>query len=433
MAQKKSGDLKGARQVTAERMTSAFPMGLRAIARTAAVMAALALPFGMAPMAAAAQEGSLFEPVLRINGSVITRYELDQRILFLKLLRSPGDPEREAMRGLTQDRLASAEAKRFGLKLTREQMAAGMDEFAGRANLTADQLVEALGQAGVQVETFRDFVGNGLIWRELVRGRFLPTTSVSEAEIDRAIANGTKSTAMQLLMSEIILPVQGDPEPQLELARTLRDSIKSEGDFAAAARRHSASPSAGRGGRLDWTPTANLPPAIVQLVLASGADRITEPVSLPNAIAIFQLRDVMEDVSAEGPLVEVEYAEFLLPNTPTVQADAAALAARVDTCKDLYEEARGLPEDRLTVTTKTVPELPGDVGMILAQLDAGEYSLGLSRGNTRVFLMLCSRAPKGEGPIDRNAVREQLISQKLTALSEVYLEELRSEAIIEQP
>ncbi|MFN4131172.1 MAG: peptidylprolyl isomerase, partial [Paracoccaceae bacterium] len=323
---------------------------------------------------------------------------------------------------------------RLGLRLTPAQLTEGMEEFASRADLTAAQFIEALGQAGVSMETFRDFVGNGLKWRDLVRARYAGRFTISEAEIDRAIVGGTVNTATQLLLSEIILPVEGDPEQQQALARQLRAEITTEDGFAAAARRYSASPSAGRGGRLDWTPSSELPQQIVDLVLALGPGQVSEPVTLPNAVAVFQLRDVAEDKTATAPLVELGYAEFLLPNTPTVQAEAAALHARIDTCFDLYAEARGLPEDRLRVETRTVAQLPADVALQLAQLDPGEYSTAITRGGWRVFLMLCSRAPKlEEGTIDRAAVREQLTARRLTLLAEAYLEELRSEAIITTP
>ncbi|MFN4153254.1 MAG: peptidylprolyl isomerase [Paracoccaceae bacterium] len=423
-------DVKGAGTVTTERMTTAFSHILRATA----LVATLASPLTLLPQSVAAQDGSPFQVVLRINDGVITRYEMDQRKLFLKLLRIPGDPEAEALKGLTQDRLAAAQAKRFNLRLTREQLAEGMEEFASRADLSAAQFTEALAQAGVSVETFRDFVGNGLLWRDLVRGRYLGTFSVSEAEIDRAITSGTVNTAMQLLLSEIILPVEGDPEAQHELARQLRAEITTEDGFAAAARRYSASPSAGRGGRLDWTPSSELPAQIVQLVLALGPGQVSAPVTLPNAVAVFQLRDVTEDKTAQAPLVQVEYAEFLMPNTADVQAQAAALHNRIDTCKDLFAEARGLPESQLRVETRTVPELPADVALQLSQLDPGEYSTAITRGGARVFLMLCARGPKlEEGVIDRAAIREQLISRRLTLLADAYLEELRSEAIITTP
>ncbi|WP_103333588.1 peptidylprolyl isomerase [Pseudotabrizicola formosa] len=410
-------------------MTRPFSSLLRVLC----LSAALSVPMVALPHGALAQSGSPFEAVLRVNDSVITRYELEQRKLFLKLLRAPGDPEAEALKGLTQDRLAMAEAKRFNLRLTPEQIAAGMEEFAGRANLTTDQFIEALAQAGVEMETFRDFASNGILWRDLVRGRFAGSFTISDAEIDRAIASGTQNTAMQLLLSEIILPVDGDPEAQQALARQLRAEISTEDGFAAAARRYSASPSAGRGGRLDWTPTSQLPPQIVELVLALGPGQVSEPVTLPNAVAVFQLRDVTEDQTAEAPEVQLEYAQFLLPNTPDVLAQAAALHARIDTCADLQAEARGLPADRLTVQTQPAAAVPGDLALLLAQLDPGEYSAALTRGGARVFLMLCSRAPVVEGGINRESIREQLTSRRLTLLAEAYLEELRSEAIISTP
>lgn len=433
---RKAKDRKQDRQVTAGKMQKRIFGTPRSTAMALLLGGCLALS-PILGRGALAQEtrvsGSPFATVMKINGNVITQYEVDQRKLFLMVLRQPGDPEKEAMRGLIQDRLAAAEARRFGVRLTPEQVSAGMTEFAGRANLSADQLIEALGQTGISAETFRDFVGNGLLWRDIIRGRFASTVSVTEADIDRAIANGAKNTAIQLLLSEIAIPVTGDPEDELALARRLRDEITTEAAFTAAARRYSASPSAGRGGRLDWTPAANLPPQIVQLVLGLGPGKVSDPVTLPNAVMLFQLRDVAEDQSATGPVVEVEYAEFLLPNVEGVQAEATALSNRIDTCKDLYAEARSLPEDRLTVTATTVPDLSREVALELAKLDPGEASTALTRGGYRVYLMLCSRSPKGEGPIDREAIRNNLLSAELVTRAELYLEELRSEAIIETP
>lgn len=423
-------DGKGARPVTAERMTSALSRTLRATA----LIATLATPFATVPHSATAQDGSPFATVMQINDQVITRYELDQRKLFLKLLRVPGDPEKQALEGLLQDRIAADQAKRFGIRLAPEDLAEGMEEFASRAELTSAEFIEALAQAGVSMETFRDFVGNGLIWRDLVRARYAGSFTISDAEIDRAIASGTVNTAVQLLLSEIILPAEGDPEAQQELARQLRAEISTEDGFAAAARRYSASPSAGRGGRLDWTPSSELPAQIVELVLALGPGQVSEPITLPNAVAVFQLRDVAEDKTAQAPVVELGYAEYLIPNTPTAQAEAAALHARLDTCLDLYDEARGLPVDRLRVETRLVSEIPADVALQLAQLDPGEYSAAITRGGWRVFLMLCSRAPRlEEGEINREAIREQLTARRLTLLADAFLEELRSEAIIKTP
>lgn len=414
------------------------PFGrLRALGCAALLGLSVAFGTGMtgAGMALAQTEASPFDPVLKINDTVITRYELDQRIRFLTLLRIPGDPTENAIKGLTNDRLAAHEAQRAGLRLTAQQISAGMQEFAARANLSTEEFVAAIAEGGIDAESFRDFVANGLLWRELVRARFGPSVSVSEAEIDRAIASGTRRQAMQLLMSEIVIPVEGDPEDEIALANSLRSEISTEDGFAAAARRYSASPTAGRGGRMDWVSTSQIPAQLVQLVLALGPGQVSQPVQLPNAVAVFQLRDVTEDLTVDPPAVTVEYAQFLLPNTQTVMAEAEALSNRIDTCKDLWAEGRKLPEDRLLIERKPLTEVPQDIALELAQLDVGEYSAALTRGAFRVFLMLCAREPSPEeegAAINRDAIRQQLQSQELEAQSEAWMEELRSEAIIKQ-
>ena len=187
---------------------------------------------------------------------------------------------------------------------------------------------------------------------------------------------------------------------------------------------------------MEWVSTTQIPPQLVQLVLALAPGQVSQPVQLPNAVAIFQLRDVTEDLRTEAPLLNVEYAQFLMPNTENVFADAEALGNRIDTCKDLWAEARDLPEDQLVIEKKSLEETPKDIALELAQLDVGEHSVALTRGSNRVFLMLCSREPRPDeegAELNREAIRAQLQSQELEAQAGVWLEELRSEAIIEQP
>ncbi|MBP6771266.1 MAG: hypothetical protein KA171_26050, partial [Reyranella sp.] len=66
----------------------------------------LALALGIAatfaaPLPALAQ-GNAFSPVIKVNDSSVTGYELEQRIRFLQLLRFPGDIAAEAEKGLIE-------------------------------------------------------------------------------------------------------------------------------------------------------------------------------------------------------------------------------------------------------------------------------------------------------------------------------------------
>jgi len=396
--------------------------------QAAALLCSVALASaGIAP--AMAQD--LFAPRVYVNDRVVTGYEVMQRAMFLQVLRAPGNPEDEALKGLIEDRLRQTEADRLGLALTDAEVLQGMEEFASRANLNAEGLTAELTKVGISGETFRDFVAAGLLWRKAVRARFLGQVPISENDIDRGLEASARPRALRVLVSELVIPAaEGEEAAAMALANRLSDEITSEGAFASAARQYSAAPTAGNGGRLDWVPLANLPAAIGGAVLALGPGEVSDPVSVPGAVVLFQLRDVQPDGSAEPIAVTVEWAEFLVPDDAT---EIARLRADVDSCMDLYGQANGLPEERLTLTTQSAGDVPGDVGLELARLDAGESSIALSRGGFRRFLMLCGREETLEEPISRDAVRERVINQKLEGMAEGYLEELRSAAIIREP
>lgn len=384
-----------------------------------------------AAMMSQAHAQDLFSPRLFVNDRVITEFEVQQRAMFLKVLRAPGNPEEEALKALIEDRLRQTESERLGFTLSDAEVLEGMEEFAARANLTAEGLIAELAKVDISSETFRDFVAAGILWRKAVRARFVGQVPVSENDIDRALETSARSRALRVLVSELVIPApEGEEEAALALADQLSQTISGEGAFAAAARKHSKSPTASNGGRLDWMPLANLPAAIGGSVLALGPGEVSDPIVVPGAVVLFLLSDVAVDASAKPIAVTVEWADFLIPDDA---AEIARLQAEVDVCGDLYGQANGLPEDRLTVTTQPASEVPSDVGLELARLDPGEASVALNRSGFRRFLMLCGREETQEEPISRDAIRERVVNQKLEGMAEGYLEELRARAIIREP
>ena len=183
----------------------------------------LALPLvALVPVAPAQAQEGLFSPRVFVNGRAVTRFEHDQRRRFLELLRAPGDPDELAEVALIEDRLRMDAADALGLALTEEQLRAGMEEFAARANLSADEFVTALGQGGVAAETFRDFVEAGLVWREVIRARFGPSIQISDAEIDRALAlSSQRGLSARVLVSErVVQAPRAMARASARLART---------------------------------------------------------------------------------------------------------------------------------------------------------------------------------------------------------------------
>ena len=367
------------------------------------------LAFGVTLGSGAAGQSAL-EPVIRVNDGVITAFELDQRQRMLAAFRTPGDLTKAAREGLIDDRLKQQEMRRTGLQLKGESLDAAMVDFAGRANMSLDQFLDLLATNGVEKETLRDFVEIGITWRDFVRGRFNGRVTVSDADVDRAIRQtGAGGSEIEVLLNEIIIPAP-PPEAAQAMATAERISkLTSTSAFEAEARRVSALPSAPSGG-------------------------VTAPLSIPNGVALFQLRDVREVPAPKTAPTAIDYATFYLAGglSETGLRAARSLADSVDTCDDLYGLARGRPATVLDRQSLAPSDIPQDIALELARLDADEYSYNLTSadGQTLMFIMLCGRTTAAAGEVDPATVRNQLRSQRLAGYAEALLEDLRATALI---
>lgn len=384
---------------------------------------------------AAQAQQSPFDAVIKVNDLAITRYEIAQRAQMLQLFRAPGDPRELAREQLIEDRLKLDAATAAGFVLDDDQLMAGMEEFAGRANMDAEQMIGSLEQAGVDASTYRDFVRAGLTWREFSRARFAPQINIDEVDIARARLSIGNQTSVRVLLSEIIMPLSGgNPQTIQERARRISQS-SSEAEFAAAARRYSATESAARGGRMEWVAINDLPEGLRPVVLGLAPGEVSNPLPLQGAIALFQLRDIEEIEQPEQSYAEIEYAAYYISGGRTEEtlARAARIDADTDTCNDLYGIAQGQPETVLERGSKPPSEIPDDIRLELAKLDPGEISTGVTRagGQTLVVLMLCGRTPVTEGePASAEQITNFIRSSRLDSLASAYLAQLRANARI---
>ena len=397
-----------------------------------ALTVGVALTFGVAPVAAQ----NMFAPVVKVNDSVVTAYELEQRIRMMTLLRAPGNIQELAREQLIDDRLRMQAARIAGVNPTPEEVLDGMTEFASRANLTREEFTQALEANGVAEQTFRDFVRAGLSWRLLVQERFAGRVNLSEAEIDRALG-ASGGSSVRVLLSELIMPA---PPPQAEAVneRAQRISqITSEAAFSAEARRYSATATRRNGGRLPWQNLEDLPPTLRSIVLGLAPGEVSAPIPLPNAVALFQLRDIEETGFTAPTYAAIEYAAYYMPGgrSDATLAQARVLAQKVDRCDDLYGVAKGQPPEVLDRQALPPSEIPTDIAFELSKLDPGEVSTALTRANGQnlMFLMLCGRTTEINDDFDRDQFALGLRNQRLASLAASYLSQLRADARIITP
>ena len=402
-------------------------------ASLAALRPLVALLLALALGAPAAAQ-NLFGPVVRIDDTVITEFEVQQRQRFLQLLNAPGSDRDTVVDALIDDRLRQRYIRSLGGTLPEEGLQAGLAEFAARADLTTEQFVAALGQAGVDYETFRDFVSIQLLWRELIRARYGDRVNVTEADIDAELGVSQSRQGIRVLLSEIIIPAPPQNAARVAALAEQISQTRSTAEFSAFARRYSATASRAAGGQLPWTALEDLPPTLAPLILSLSPGEVTPPLPIPNAVALFQLRAIEETGRPAVEYSEIEYAAYYIAGgrSEAALAEAARIRAQVDQCDDLYGIAQGQPAEVLDRGALPPAEIPTDIAIELAKLDRGEVSTALTRANgqTLVFLMLCDRVAADNAEVARDQVAGAIRQRILSGYSDLLLEQLRADARI---
>lgn len=405
---------------------------LAACLATALGGSVLGLAVGLAPVPAQAQ--GLFSPAITVNGDAITGYELEQRARLLQILNAPGDTAELARDGLIEDRLKLQAARAVDMVPTPEDVTAGIDEMAKRANLGTDEFLQTLASGGVDRQTVRDFVSAALVWRDYIGAKFGARARPTPVEIDRALGRANGNGGLQVLLSEIILPVTPQTLAETEALAQQIAQLPTYEAFSAAAAQYSASNSRANGGRLDWLSLSRLPAPMQPVVMGLSKGEITSPLMLPNAIALFQMRGIREAGDTAPRYAKIDYAAYYIPGgrSPEALATAARIKADTDTCNDLYGIAKDQPVEVLDRESRAPGQIPSDIALELAKLDPGESSIALTRNNgqTLVFLMLCGRTSDVAADASREQVANVLIEQRLGSFAQSHLAQLKADALI---
>lgn len=416
---------------TAQRGGSMFGFGRRVgqWLLASALAAAALVTLGLAPVSAQSQ----FSPVVRVDGMVITSFELAERQKFLTLLRAPGDVRALATDQLINEKIQLREAAIAGIVANEEAIKAGMEEFAQRGNLDAEQFIQLLGQAGIDPSTFREFVTAGIVWRDFVRAELMPRVSISKAAIASAMAEAEAEPGIRVLLSEIVLPAADPASRKASMARAQRLTGLDEDEFAKAAMRFSAGGSRNNGGKMKWVDVTALPAPAAAAVRGLQPGQTSRIIETGEDLRLYFMRD-REEVQGGTPRTMLDYAALLLPGGQSAANidEAARIRARVTSCGDLYPIGRGLAPEQLVREELAEAQVPANYRAELDRLDPGELSTRLTTANgAMVVLMLCSRGNEVPRSLTEEMVAEQLRNQRVGTMAQALLDEKRANAFIE--
>lgn len=380
----------------------------------------------------------MFSVAYRVNESVISNYDIDQRVKLMRALGATGpDIRQEATDALIDDRIKTEAANNFGITADEATLARAIEEYAQQRSMTTQSLQALLRSAGVAQESFEEFISVSLVWRSILRGRFGEQAAPSEIELNKQLNTYAISSSQTIQLGEIVLPyLERGQDATVALATQIVAQLRAGESFGKLAREYSRSRTAENGGEIGWIAPNRLPAQLSAAVRGLSRGGVADPIFIPSGVVIIMMLDARTvSRQIEIPVsVNVTYGELVLPYGEGGAAEAGQQANRLrralDGCRGLSAQAAEYGAGSGMFGPVSLDAIDADIGLGLARLDPRESTV-LQGNNALRVLVLCDRVSEmsTEG---RDALRNQLLSQNLGALSEGFLLELRRNSIIER-
>lgn len=408
-------------------------------------IAAAALALGLASGAGAQ---SVVDIRAVVNDDAISAYDVNQRLNLI--IRSSSLPDTEAARrqlaprildSLVDEALQMQEAKRLGVKVEKAEIDKALALLEKQNNLPAGGLDEFLKERGIDKRTLVRQVEASLAWSEVARRQLMRTITITDEEVDAALARIKENAGKpRLLVAEIFIAVDSpnDEAAARRNAERIFQELRRGASFPLLARQFSQSASAERGGDLGWVQPGELDPEVEKVLAAMQPNTVSDPVRTANGFSIVALRDRREPAAKGVGDTTVSLRQILLPagTQPAEQKSqrdlAGTLRNTVQGCTDFTKAAKELGAGSSgDLGRLKMSELPEDLRRVVADLEVGKPSEPLVDGGNLRLLMVCERkTPEIKLP-SREEVRRRLTIQRIEIRARRYLRDLRDAAFLD--
>ncbi len=357
--------------------------------------------------------------------------------------------ERQVLERLVLVKLQVARAESSGIRIGGEELNQAIASIAQQNGTTLDGLRQRLAQDGVGFEDFRNSVRDEITVQRLRQSFAQGRISVSEGEVDAALAQQNAGGAQYHLAHILVALPDGANAEQIATGQSKIDGIKNlldkgELDFAAAAVRYSDSPNALEGGDLGWRSVDEIPNAFSGQIKSMKAGDLLGPIRGPSGFQLLKLVEVRDGSDAGGGQTITEYhARHILARVTDQVSDAAAkakietLRARIVGGADFQAVARESSDD-----TNSRGQ-GGDLGWFPADAfgpdfgrqvssveDGGVTSPFRTDAGWHIVQRVATRQTDVSDDNKRAQIRDTIGRRKLEDEYNRFLQELRGEAYV---
>jgi len=417
----------------------------------------LAITSTVSPLASAQQTQPLDRIAAIVDEDVVLQSELDRAVHNVKSQYAGRDsqlpPEdvlqRQVLERLVLVKLQVSRAESNGIRVSDEELNRAITSIAQQNGTTVDGLRQKLAADGMGYADFRASVRDEIIVQRLRQSFAQSRISVSESEVDTALAQQS-ATGSQYHLAHILVGLpEGASAEQIATGQKKIDGVKAlidkgELDFSAAAVRYSDSPNALEGGDLGWRSLDEIPNAFAQLIHDMKPGQVAGPLRGPSGFQLLKLVEMRDTNAGSEKKMVTEYnARHILVRVDDHQTEAQA-KAKIDTLR-----ARIVGGANFQATAKESSEdtnsrsQGGDLGWFPADAfgpDFGKQVEGLADGAVsepfrtqagwHIVQRMGSRQTDVSAENQRAQIREMIGRRKLEEEYNRFLQELRGEAYV---
>jgi len=386
-----------------------------------------------------------------VNGDIITGTDVSQRLALIVAANGGEVAEEEkqrlrlqVLRNLIDETLQIQEAEANEISISEEEVDATFRQVA-QQNFKQD--LEAFDQylrtQGSSTDTLKRQIKGELAWSRLLRRNIQPFINVGDEEVNAIIERlkASKGTT-EFRIGEIYMSATQETAPQVaENMRKILEQIRGGGSFVAYARQFSEASTAATGGDLGWVRPAQLPQSLAEAAEQMQVGQVVGPVEVPGGFSILYLIDSRQVLTADprNALLSLKQLAIGFPKGVT-EEQAAAQAAKFATatqaikgCGAANEVAASLGASVVDNDQVKLRDLPAALQGAIAQLQIGQASqpFGSVEDGVRV-LILCGRDdPQTASAPSFDAIMSRLENERVNKRAQIYLRDLRRDAIIE--
>ncbi|MEA3010998.1 MAG: peptidyl-prolyl cis-trans isomerase SurA [Sphingomonadales bacterium] len=386
-----------------------------------------------------------------VNGTVITRSEVDHRLAIIRMAAGgPIPPEEEprlrqqVLRNLVDEVLQIQAAEQADIKITNAEVDQYFARYAQtQFKMTPAQMADFLRANGASPETLKRQIHGEMAWARLQSRKIEPFVNVSEDEVTAVIdrLNAAKGT-QEFKVSEIFL--SATPETAAE-ARANADRIVQQlrggASFLAYARQFSEASTAAVGGDLGWVRAAQLPEALAATVQSIPVGGISDPIAIPGGFSIVQVADTRQVLTADPRDAVLSLKQMTVRMTPgspknVVEQKVQALLHATQTmggCGGAEAAAAPIGAEVITNDVVKVRDLPPQLQQTLLALSLGQATPAFGSADDRVsVLVLCGRDdPDTATNVSFEQVYNQIAENQVNLRARRFLRDLRRDAVVD--